>query len=113
MGLVGDDREVLSLQRRLGADQLQRVGEGLDGDDDDLRPTLQGVGQLLRLGPAQSGDVGDNPWGAVDLADRLLQLGIEDVAVGDDDDRIEHRLVGLIVQHRQPVRQPRDAVGLA
>ena len=113
VGLVGDDREVLALQVGLGADQLQGEGEGLDGDDDDLRPARQRVGQLLRLRPAQPGDVGDHPWGAVDLADRLLQLRIQHVAVGDHDDRVEHRLVGLVVQHRQPVRQPGDAVGLA
>ena len=35
-------------------------------------PPCKRVGQLLRFGPAQSGDVGDDPWGAVDLADRLL-----------------------------------------
>jgi hypothetical protein len=57
--------------------------------------------------------VGDNPWGAVDLADRLLQLRIQDVAVGDDNDGVEHRLVGLVMQHRQPVGQPGNAVGLA
>jgi hypothetical protein len=62
VGLVGDDREVLAPQVGLGADQLQGVGEGLDGDDDDLRATLQRIGQLLRLRPAQSGDVCDDPW---------------------------------------------------
>jgi hypothetical protein len=44
VGLVGDDREVLPLQVGLGADQLQRVGEGLDGNDDDLRPAFQRIG---------------------------------------------------------------------
>ena len=64
------------------------------------------------FGPAQPGDVGDNPWGAVDLTDRLLQLSVQDVAVGDHDDRVEHRLVGLVVQRRQPVRHPGDLLVL-
>ena len=48
VGLVGDDREVLALQVGLGADQLQGEGEGLDGDDDDLRP----AGAARRPAPA-------------------------------------------------------------
>jgi hypothetical protein len=50
--------------------------------------------------------------GLVDLADRLVQLGVADVAVGDDWGRIEYRLIRRVVQDRQPLRQPRNAVGL-
>ncbi|WP_337587154.1 hypothetical protein [Mycobacterium marinum] len=38
VGFVGDDRKVLALEAGLTLDQVERKGEGLDGDDDDLGP---------------------------------------------------------------------------
>ncbi len=49
---------------------------------------------------------GDGARGVIDLVDRLLQLGVEDIAVGDHDDRIEHRIIPMIVQHGEAVREP-------
>ena len=42
------------------------------------------AGEQLRLRPAEPVDVGDHLGGLVDLADRFVQLGGADVAVGDD-----------------------------
>ena len=49
----------------------------------------------------------------LDLTHGLLQLVVEHGAVGDDDDRVEHRLVVLVVQTGQAVGGPGDRVGLA
>ena len=57
-------------------------------------------------------DRDDDALVVVDLLDRVLQLGVEHVAVGDDDDRVEHLLV-VDLQACHPVRGPGDRVGLA
>ena len=53
------------------------------------------------------------PLGVLDLVDRVLELLVEHASVGDDDDAVEHLVVLAVVQARQPVREPRDAVGLS
>ena len=40
-------------------------------------------------------------------------IAIQHATIRDDDDAIEDLLIALIVQARQAVREPRDAVGLA
>ena len=57
-------------------------------------------------------DRDDDALVVVDLLDRVLQLRVEHVAVGDDDDRVEHLLV-VDLQARHPVRGPGDRVGLS
>ena len=41
------------------------------------------VGEQLRRRSTEAVDVRDHAGGLVDLADRFLPLGVEDVAVGD------------------------------
>ena len=49
----------------------------------------------------------------LDLVDGVLQLLVEDAAVGDDDDAVVDLLIAGVVQAREPVREPGDAVRLA
>ena len=49
----------------------------------------------------------------LDLVDGVLQLPVQHAAVGDHNHAVIDLPVGGVVQARQPVRQPRDAVGLA
>ena len=85
------------------------VGELLDGADDDARTAVQGVPQVLR--------------GALHLHDQtflvlhgihvFLQLAVQHLAVGQDDDGVEHRRAIGLGQSRQLVRGPRNGVALA
>ena len=98
--LVGDDGEPSCPSGPVFvADLVQREREGLDGDDDDQLAVGQRLGQQpgLRLAPALRASsrsmATTMPLVAVDLPDRVLQLGVEHGAVGDDDDRVEDLLV--------------------
>ena len=55
----------------------------------------------------------DDALRVLDLVDRVLELLVEHAPVGDDDDAVEDLLVARVVQAREPVREPGDAVGLA
>ena len=55
----------------------------------------------------------DHALCVLDLVDRVLELAVEDAPTGDDDHAIEDPAVRGVVQARETVRQPRDAVGLA
>ena len=48
----------------------------------------------------------------IELEDRPLELPVEHYPVGDHDDLVEDRLVVVAEQVRQPVRKPRDRIGL-
>ncbi|MNO07950.1 hypothetical protein D3C81_2303690 [compost metagenome] len=54
----------------------------------------------------------DHALCVLDLVDRVLQLLVEHLAIRNDDHAVKYLLVLRIVQAGQPVRQPRDAVGL-
>ncbi len=71
-------------------------------------PPVEGVSEL---GAVLVNDV-DHARYLLELADGVLQLPIEHAAVGDDDDRTEDALILVVVQGRQPVRQPGDGVAL-
>ncbi len=49
----------------------------------------------------------------LELVDGVLQLAVEDLAVGDDDDGIENQLILGIVQARQSMSHPGDGIALA
>ena len=98
MGFVGDDRKGPTLESGAVGYRVQGVGEGLDGDDDDVGSRLQGLGQFRGFRAGQPIDVGDDAGGAVDLVDRLLQLRVEHGPVGDHDDGGEHLVVIVVVQ---------------
>ena len=115
MGLVDDDGEILLLERLLRQDRLHRIGEGLDRHHDDRHPFEQGIGQLLalRLRALVSIDRRDETGLVVDLLHRVLQLAIEDVAVGHDDGGIENRRAIVLPELDEVVCRPRDGRSLA
>ncbi|MNS11095.1 hypothetical protein D3C72_426270 [compost metagenome] len=113
VGLVGDDGEGLALGRRQFADLLQRIGEGLDSADDDLLSGRQRLGQLAALRPALALDRLDHARHALEIEQGFLELGVDDVAVGHDDDAAEQLVVVGVVQFGQEVRRPGDGVGFA
>ena len=87
----------------------QYEGEFLQRRDHDLRAVDQRRGQLLRV----LVDRLHHTLCVLDLIDRILKLCIEHAPVGDDDHAVEDLLVARVVEARQPMREPRDAVGLA
>ena len=106
VGLVDDDG--IPAGRQL-ADLLGHERELLERGDDDGRGGRQGLGQLAGVDV----DLPDHPLPVLELVDRVLELLVEDEAVGDDDHRIEDLFVRGVVKRSQPVGQPRDGVALA
>ena len=103
-----DDPLGLALGGGLGG-ELGDDGELLQGrDDDPRRVALQGVLELLGL----LVDPHDRARRVVQPGDGLLQLPVQDLAVGDDDDLVEDRHVVSPVQPGEGVRRPRDGVRL-
>jgi len=54
-------------------------------------------------------DLLDDSLPVIELVNRVLQLVIEDQPVGNHDHAVKDPLVLLVVQRRQPVRQPADS----
>jgi hypothetical protein len=106
MRLVHYHREALA--RELD-DFFRDHGKLLQRGDDDRLSRLQRLLELARGGI----DVLDHAECLFELAHRRLQLPVEHAAIGDDHDRVEHPLVGRVVQRRQLVRQPPDGEALA
>ena len=75
-------------------------GEFLQGRDDDRRA----VGQRLHELAGILVDFANHALLVLELVNGVLELLIEDAAVGDDDDRVEDFFVGLVVQTRKTVR---------
>ena len=71
------------------------------------------VGQFAALAAALALDRRDHAGRALEVEDRLLQLRVDHVAVGDHQHRVEQLLVLRVVQVGQEVRRPRDGVRLA
>ena len=107
-GLAGR-RGPLRCRARGVQQPAQHEGKLLQRGNDDLGAVDQRFGKL----PAVPVDRPDHALRVFDLVDRVLQLPVQHAAVGDDDDAVEDLGVLGVVQTRQPVRQPRDAVGLA
>ena len=57
-------------------------------------------------------DPHDRAWRVLQPGHGVLQLSVEHLAVGDDDDLVEDRRIIGPMQPRQRVRRPRDGVGL-
>ena len=87
--------------------------EALQRADDDLLALVQRLRELWRLRALIGVDPLDQAGLMVDAKHRLLELGVEDAAVGDDDHAVEDAPVPRIVQPRQAVREPGDRVRLA
>ncbi len=89
---------------------LQRFsdeGKRLQRGDDDRRPARQRLNQLPRV----LINLLHHALLMVELVDSVRELLIQYATVRHYDNRIENLLVGLVMQRRQPVRQPRDRVG--
>jgi hypothetical protein len=84
-------------------------GEFLDRSDDDPGTALNGLLELAR----RAVDLPHHATGLLELRDGALKLAVEHDAVGDDDRRVENRLVGLIMQVNCLMRGPADRVGFS
>lgn len=113
VGLIDDQRELLALQPLRAAQRRAHPAEFLQGADDDLGAAGQGFDEL----PGVPVDLLHQAGGLLELLDRVLQLFVQHLPVGDDDDAVEHQLavlaLGIGEQIGQLVRQPGDGVRLA
>ena len=105
MGLVHNDRKPLVARAHFFVDDR----ELLEGGDDDSRPGLDGLAELLGV----LVDLLHNARYMVELVDSVLQLAVQHPAVSDDDDGLEDLFVVVVVQASEPVGQPGDRVRLA
>ena len=69
--------------------------------------------QLAALAAVVALDGRHHAGRALEVEERLLQLRVDHVAVGDHQHGVEHLLVLRVVQLGEKVRRPRDGVGLA
>ena len=102
MRLVDDDRERMAAM--LAADLFENVRKLLDSRYDNLLAAFDEVAQV-------AGMVGvpDGRTDFEEILDRLMQLAVENSAVGHHDDRFEHGLV-VGLQPDQLMREPRDRI---
>ena len=130
MGLVHDHRVAalgdfrlprLRPRLLLGTCRLLRVGTG------NVQQTTQHEGELLQRGnhdpgavdqgfrelPAVAVDGLDDTLRMLDLIDGVLELTVEHAPIGDHHDAVEALAILVVVQARQAMGEPRDAVGLA
>ena len=91
------------------ADLRRDDGELLEGGDDDRLPGFERLLELARGGV----DVLHHPQRLLELANRALELAVEDPAVGDDHDGIEDTGVVRVVQGGELVGEPGDGEALA
>ena len=103
----------LPSRRRELAHGLQREGKRLDRADDDLLAPGERICELAALARALALDRRDDALGALEVGQRLLELAVDHVAVGDDDHGREQFLVCRVVQVREEMRRPCDGVRLA
>ena len=113
MRFVGDDREPLALRRGLFVDRFEREGERLDRANDDLLALRQRGGELTALAAAVALDGDDDALRAFERRERVLQLPVDHIAVGHDDDRREELLVLGVVKVGEEMRRPGDRIGFA
>ena len=107
MRLVDHDRVVAG---RDFADLADHERELLQRRDDDPRLLpRQRLGELIGVVV----DLHDHAASVLELVDRVLELAVEDHAIGDHDHLVEHLVVLRIVKRREPVRRPRDRVRLS
>jgi hypothetical protein len=111
--LVGDHGESFALGRRELPYRLEGEGEGLDRADHDLLVAREGLGQFAALAAGLAVDRGHHPRLPLEAEERLLELGVDHVPVGDDEDAVEELPVRGVVQLGEKVGRPRDRVRLA
>ena len=88
-------------------DLVQDERELLHGGDDDFLARADKAAQIPGIFRVPHG----RPH-LRELPDGVVDLPVQDDAVGYDDDRVKDRLAALF-QADEPVRQPRNGVGLA
>lgn len=112
MGLVGDDREVPFLEGRVLLDLLQHEGKRLNRHDDDGLSLDQRLRKLLGFCPLPflAVDTSHHAFPMLELIDRVLELVVEQRAVGDDEDRVENLVPRLVVERGELMRRPRDGI---
>ena len=107
----GGDRSRAGLPAFLGhLEQLARdERKFLQGGDDHRHRTLERFGELSRafVDPLHDAAL------VFELVDRVLELLVENDAIGDHDHAVEDALVGGVMQGGEPVRQPTNRVALA
>ena len=113
MRLVGDDGKPLAFGGREFADFFERERKCLDRANDDLLARCERLRKLPAFARALRFDRCDHAGGALEVEQRVLELLIDHVTVGDDDDCVEQLFVFGVVKVREEMRRPRDRVGLA
>lgn len=117
MGLVDDhgkafvlglDGDCLALFFE-GVDRLGDEGEFLDGGDNDGGAVGEGFGELLGI----LVDFLDDALFVLKLVNCVLELLVEDEAIGDDDNGVEDAGVLGIVEAGEAMGEPCDRVGFA
>ena len=103
--LVHNDRKPLIA----GAHFFINNRELLEGGNDDTRPGLDGLTELLGV----LVDLLHHARYMVELIDGVLQLAVQHPAVSDDDNGLENLFVVVVMQTGEPVGQPGNGVGLA
>lgn len=115
MRLVRNNREVLTGElAALLRHFCQGEGEGLQGDADDGHAGGQCLDELLRFGIAAAARNGlEGAGGGDELVDGVLELLVEYLPVGDDDDGVKDALALWGMEVGEPVGCPGDGVGFA
>ena len=113
MRLVGDDGEPLALVAASLRTASRAKGKVWMVQTTIFLPPDSASASLPLLLPSLVDDDLDHALRALEVEERLLQLRVDDVAVGDDQHRVEHLLVVGVVQLGEEVRRPGDGVGLA
>ena len=106
VGLIHDHRKPFPWEF---PDLLCNHRKLLERCDDDR---LAGFEGLLELARGRI-NVLDHAHGLLELPDGPLELAVEDAAIRDHDDGVEHSFIRGIMQHRKLVGEPRDRVALA
>src|SRR6266852_184299 len=106
MGLVHNHSETLVAQV---GDLVHNDRELLQGRHDDRLARLQSFPELTRCRI----DVLDEAGRLLELTDRTLKLTVQNLAVGNHDDRVNDSSVGGAVEQSQLMCKPCDRVALA
>ena len=106
MGLINNHSVVAGRNIPDLVDDKRELLQG--GDDDPCLLPRESLGQLARV----LIDLYDNSARMLELIDRVLQLAVEDHAVGYHHHFVENFVVTQVVQRGKPMSGPGDGVGL-
>lgn len=106
MGLI-NNHGIAAIRKVFGC--IKNKGELLQGGNDDMNGSLQGLG---KLGAALVDPLHHSGF-MLELIDGALQLLIQHPAVGDNNHRIKDAFICCIMQACQPIGQPGNGIALA